>query len=365
MKVKSPIILLSAFVLLANHSIWSQVKTGHNSVKGVVTDAESGSPLPLVNVFLQGTTRGTSSQIDGKFVLADLPDGEFELVLSLVGYVRETRHLSFPNGVQLEINARLKQRQIALSEVEITGTAGAWKRLLPIFTREFLGETENSMKCTIVNPTVLSLSIAPKGDTLIAYTDSTLIIENGALGYRVYVQLERFAFVSKTNWMYMRYYPRYEEKPPLDETQNKQWRESRATCYEFSFGHFLRTTLQRRLESSNFIVSTGNLTDLYRGLGSQIEGIDIAIVANPDFSSYQIDFSADDIRVDRRDQFRGEKTSVQVRSSFSSVVSIKHRPILTDKNGNLVQPLSVAFDGFWSTRRLADRLPFDYRPDKE
>jgi hypothetical protein len=363
--VKFPTILLLAFVLLANHSIWCQVRIGHNSVKGIVTDAEGGSPLPLVNVFLQGTTRGTSSQIDGKFVLADLPDGEFDLVLSLVGYVRETRHLSFTNGVQLEINAQLKPRQITLSQVEITGSAGAWKQLLPIFTREFLGETENSMKCTIVNPTVLSLSIAPSGDTLIAYTDSTLVIENDALGYRVYVQLERFAFVSKTSWMYMRYYPRYEERLPLDETQSKQWRERRATCYEFSFRHFLTTTLQRRLEFSNFIVSTGNLNDLYRGVGSPIDGINIAIVANRDFSSYEIDFSADDIRVDQREQFRSEKTPVQARSSFSSVVSIKHRPILTDKNGNLVQPLSVAFDGFWSTRRLADRLPFDYQPEKE
>ena len=37
------------------------------SVRGVVTDAETGTPLPGVNVIIQGTSTGVSTDFDGNY----------------------------------------------------------------------------------------------------------------------------------------------------------------------------------------------------------------------------------------------------------------------------------------------------------
>ena len=66
------------------------------TVTGVVTDNMTGSPLPGVNIAVQGTTTGTASDADGAFQLA-VPSLNDTLLFSFVGY--ETRAIPI-NGRQ-------------------------------------------------------------------------------------------------------------------------------------------------------------------------------------------------------------------------------------------------------------------------
>ena len=59
------------------------------TVSGVVTDDMTGSPLPGVNIVVQGTTSGTSSGRDGDFQLA-VPSLNDTLLFSFVGYQTRT-----------------------------------------------------------------------------------------------------------------------------------------------------------------------------------------------------------------------------------------------------------------------------------
>ncbi len=54
---------------------------------GKVTDAK-GEPLPSANVYIEGTTRGTSANTEGYYSL-DLEKGTYRMVFQSIGYKKK------------------------------------------------------------------------------------------------------------------------------------------------------------------------------------------------------------------------------------------------------------------------------------
>lgn len=69
------------FVLTAVYSI---AQTG--IVRGNVYDKDSGEPVIYCNVYLEGTTTGATTDLDGFFTLTKVPVGEYNLVATYIGY---------------------------------------------------------------------------------------------------------------------------------------------------------------------------------------------------------------------------------------------------------------------------------------
>src|SRR5690554_1052375 len=67
--------------LLFSITAWAQ----ETEVTGTVTSAEDGLPIPGVNVVVEGTTRGTTTDVDGNYTILLGPD-ENTLVFSFVGF---------------------------------------------------------------------------------------------------------------------------------------------------------------------------------------------------------------------------------------------------------------------------------------
>lgn len=63
----------------------AQVKAQDRTIQGRVVNAENGTPLPGVNIVVQGTTTGTSTDSDGEYILT-VPAGENVLVFSFIGF---------------------------------------------------------------------------------------------------------------------------------------------------------------------------------------------------------------------------------------------------------------------------------------
>ena len=84
-------------------------------VSGQVTDAESGEPIPGVNIVVRGTTTGTVTDNDGNYSL-DAPDGAV-LVFSFIGY--QTAEVAV--GSQSVINIQLEVDVESLEEVVVVG----------------------------------------------------------------------------------------------------------------------------------------------------------------------------------------------------------------------------------------------------
>lgn len=96
-KLKTLLLILSILTLSAA-SLYAQ------TVRGVVNDADSNEPLPGVNILLQGTTIGTSTNVDGEFELA-LPNLDGVLVVTFIGY--NTTEVPINNRSYIEIKLSL------------------------------------------------------------------------------------------------------------------------------------------------------------------------------------------------------------------------------------------------------------------
>ncbi|MCA1761948.1 MAG: SusC/RagA family TonB-linked outer membrane protein [Cryomorphaceae bacterium] len=91
---------------------------GQNAVSGIVKDAETGEALPGVSVVLKGTTKGKSTDIEGRYQL-DLTDQEMRegtIQSSYLGYKKQ----SIPIEGRTEINIELESNQELLNEVVVT-----------------------------------------------------------------------------------------------------------------------------------------------------------------------------------------------------------------------------------------------------
>ncbi len=92
------------------------------AIGGKLSDKEmNGEPLPFANVLLKDSSKGTTSDYDGIYLLDKLEPGTYTVVFSFVGY--ET--LEIPNvvvqaGKVTEVNTELGSSAAALDEIVIT-----------------------------------------------------------------------------------------------------------------------------------------------------------------------------------------------------------------------------------------------------
>ncbi|MBI3580433.1 MAG: carboxypeptidase-like regulatory domain-containing protein, partial [Ignavibacteriales bacterium] len=89
-------------------------------VSGVVRDGATNEPLPLANVLVKGTTTGTTSDESGNFLLV-LSAGEYDVVISFIGYKSETRFLALTNS-DVALVVKLLPADILLQEVMVYST---------------------------------------------------------------------------------------------------------------------------------------------------------------------------------------------------------------------------------------------------
>ena len=75
-------------------------------IRGRVTDAQTGEPLPFVSVYFDGTTIGISTDLEGRYSLETRSKDAQILTASLLGY--ESQSFPIANGSFSEVNFSLK-----------------------------------------------------------------------------------------------------------------------------------------------------------------------------------------------------------------------------------------------------------------
>jgi TonB-dependent starch-binding outer membrane protein SusC len=89
--------LLLAFLMLASNFALAQ-----RAVKGKVTDADTGEGLIGASVSVVGTTRGASTDVDGKFAI-DVPTGSTQIRIAYTGYTEQVITLGASNVVDVAL----------------------------------------------------------------------------------------------------------------------------------------------------------------------------------------------------------------------------------------------------------------------
>ena len=106
---------------------------GQKVVRGVVTDAETGEPLPAANVQVEGTYRGTITNDEGAFAvrLDRLPAA---LLVRFIGY--ETARIPIEAGTPDQITIRMKPTTYVLDEVVVSGEDPAVEIMRKVIARK-------------------------------------------------------------------------------------------------------------------------------------------------------------------------------------------------------------------------------------
>ena len=111
--MKAPLLFLA--ILFAGTAI---AQTG--IIQGKVTDALTNEPIMFATVAVSGTTLGTTTDLDGQYLLGDLPVGLYTIAVSYVGYEDQARYeIQVSSGRPVILDFQLEEQTTQLEEVVV------------------------------------------------------------------------------------------------------------------------------------------------------------------------------------------------------------------------------------------------------
>ena len=123
--------------------------SAQNTFRAILTDNESHEPLIGATGVLEGTTIGSTSDLEGVLTIENIPNGEQILVFSYLGYetMSDTFHFPINNNAPFEIQLDFIADE--LDEVVIASTRST-RTIQEIPTRmEFIGLEELGEKANM------------------------------------------------------------------------------------------------------------------------------------------------------------------------------------------------------------------------
>jgi len=348
-------ILIICFTFNISSSLYSQIKS-KSVISGRIIDAETGKPIPNVNLFLAYTTIGSITGKDGKFIIENIPIGQYDLIVSHIGYELTTFQIMLVKKGILTHDFQLKPKILKGEKVEVEApTAEEWKKNLKIFTQLFIGKTKNSKDCKILNPEVINFEVDQETEVFTAYTDSVIYVSNQSLGYKINMILDFCILNPKAEILKYQVYPKFELMKHQKEKELKKWKKNRQETYEGSFRHFISALAQGKLEEEKFQLY------IHKDKRKKIIKNYKKVYLSPDTLGLQ-KFHFDDYLYCL---YMKNKLSIfELLPKYRSWLELLTDYVQIDSLGNCYDELEIIKRGFWGKARMADVLPFDYEPSK-
>jgi outer membrane receptor protein involved in Fe transport len=121
MKLTNFLLIVIAF-LACNKSNSQSQSVAKGNIAGIVIDTKTQEPLMAVSVGLLGTNYGTTTDINGKFNLSNIPVGSYNLVITTIGFdIIKLQNIEVKNGETKNVGQiNLFQNSISLKEVVVS-----------------------------------------------------------------------------------------------------------------------------------------------------------------------------------------------------------------------------------------------------
>jgi hypothetical protein len=319
------------FLLLSSSSpAFTQV------IQGYVMDAKTREKLVYASIYLNGTAIGTYTDTAGHFNLDVSKVQKMPLTVSAIGYYSSTI-IDFKSTDTIKV--LLHPKIYALGEVVIIGTSLENKRKsdLETFRRSFLGSTENSSYCRILNEQDLSFNYNSDEDTIKAYAFKPLLIDNSALGYRITFYLDKFEYFKTNGEIVFIGNIIFADDCTKDADSINMFRSRRRLAYLGSRMHFFRSLWADKLDESGFTIKTVN--------GKKLKYKDLVI---------QTDSTT-------KYMYYHKNLKIIYGSDISKLKFNRYR-VYFDKDG-YYDPFGLSWYGAMVMKRIADWLPYEYSED--
>ncbi len=89
-------------------------------ISGKITDADDSEPLPGANITIEGSTLGAASNLDGEFIILNIPPGVYTLKVSMMGYkTHRVEKVNVNIDLTTPVNVKLQASVIEGEEVTV------------------------------------------------------------------------------------------------------------------------------------------------------------------------------------------------------------------------------------------------------
>jgi len=121
MRKKLKYLALLFIVLCFTYTFLFAGTTG--KITGKITDSTTGDPLPGANIILEGTTMGAASDLEGYFIIINVPPGTYQVKAMMMGYQpKRVENVRVSIDLTTTINIELNSSVLDLGE-EVTVVA--------------------------------------------------------------------------------------------------------------------------------------------------------------------------------------------------------------------------------------------------
>lgn len=397
--------LLLVFVFFFSNGFTQQL------VEGAVFDYQR-KQVAGASVYLNNTTIGTITKDDGSFSLI-VPQGNFELIISHIGYKTRKENLNIVNYTE-PLRFVLVPETNILDEVVLKPTIynQEWRNNLAVFKNTFLGRTRLAKTCELLNPKVLHFETDKKTGSLSAVSREPLKIKHKGLGYIIEYDLVDYLLQNR-KLTYLGY-SKYQELPGGKRKQ-RRWQKNRRIAYLGSRMHLVRSLRSKKLkeegylidqfkripnpnrpkeaqitEARNTIRAHKGVLDLSRPISTPKNALDSAMVIMrkarlPKFNDqfYRKNLQEDDLIFEFDSKiylkfdnylaitYTKEKEEPnyinflsrrRVRGYQRSYINLTAEQVILGPSGEIINPLDYYSEGYWAYEQYADQLPLNYTP---
>ncbi len=355
--------------------LFSLISFSQTTLSGkVIIDDTTNAPVASASIYFNNTSFGTICNELGEFSLA-LPNlANLELIVSSVGFEIIIYKIQ-PDKISNHFYTfKLKKKEALLQSILILSDATR-RKYLQLFKDNFLGITEEAASSSISNLDAVYFT-RPENEknSFKAYTDTPLIIINKRLGYKISFELQEFYYNETNGSTFFYGFTRYEELG-----DKKRWKKNRREVYYGSTLHFFRSLISNTLEKEAYSVFIIKADSIKQADGT-IKKIEMTIPV----TAAQL-IQKDSINKDNYILFSKSKIMVQynrqpatkaylqqrvfingaLHKGFRSYLVLSNGAVEIDRNGILLNPLSVLFNGYWIYEKAANLLPYNYNPEAE
>ncbi len=368
--------LFTVFALFVSGSMPKTYK-----ITGVVLNEETNKPIPLVEVFISGSTFGSITNEEGKFELETtyLP---CQLIASHISYAPFNKLIDAESRTDLTI--RLIPYQHEIKEITVESMSRR-KDNMELFKRGFLGWDDIASTCTILNDSVLSFT----WDSLVftATAHQPVLIDNPKLGYRIKIILKNFKLIYKpedykrihrgrkikpdvTGAIYhivSNFY--YSPYPPGTKREQERIEKTRLRVFYGSKMHFLRALYSGQLKVHGYEINPGikSAPITYSQIMDSRSGIKIFFLDQEGYPEKLMIYPELPMVISFFKDYTGKPVNLNQDSGthldpLLSMVKFANKKCIVRYNGTTLD-YSLIFSGHIGDQRISNMLPDDFMPN--